>query len=51
MNNDNQNTLELWEKIPHGCFTLHGSIFPKSQLEEVLQAWFGDKPLPNPQKK
>jgi hypothetical protein len=46
MKNENQNILELWKRLPKGCFTLQGVIFPKSQFEEVLTAWFSDKPLP-----
>jgi len=50
MKNENQKILEIWEKIPQGCFTLHGVIFPMSQFEEVLTAWFSDKPLPAPKR-
>jgi hypothetical protein len=48
MKNDDQKILEIWGKIPKGCFTLHGIIFPMSQFEAVLTAWFSGAPLPNP---
>jgi hypothetical protein len=48
MKNDNQIILEIRGKIPKGCFTLHGGIFPMSQFEEVLTAWFRGEALPTP---
>jgi hypothetical protein len=51
MRNENEKILEIWKKIPQDCFTLQGVIFPKSQFQEVLEAWFSDKPLPKPKTK
>jgi hypothetical protein len=50
MKNENQRILQVWEKIPKDCFTLHGVIFPKSQFQEVLEAWFNGEPLPTPKR-
>jgi len=32
MKNENQNILELWKRLPKGCFTLQGVIFPKANM-------------------
>jgi hypothetical protein len=46
MENENEDILEIWKNLPKDCFTLQGVIFPKSQFQEVLEAWFSDEPLP-----
>jgi hypothetical protein len=46
MKNENQKNFDPCGKIPKGCFTVGGILFPVSQYEEVLEAWFAEKPLP-----
>jgi hypothetical protein len=50
MRNENQNILELWKKLPQNCFTVGGVVFPKSQWEEVCEAWFKGERLPTPKR-
>lgn len=34
------------DTIPVGTFAIGNTLFPASQFEEVLLAWFGGTPLP-----